>query len=138
MLTALAALITAVVGLWAAIGHSHSGRKQAGGDASNTKFRVVDVSLRADPANYDGPCPVTINFSGRIEAVDGPGVVSYKFVRSNPIDAPVKSASFAATGNQNVSATWSVQRTHSGWMQVQILDPGNMTSGNANFTVHCQ
>jgi hypothetical protein len=138
MLTALAALITAVVGLWAAIHHGQTARKQRGVDHPQAKFRVVNVILRADPANYNGPCPVTINFRGRIEAADGPGSVSYKFLRSDSADAPVSSASFAGTGNQAVFSSWSLGRTYSGWQQVQILDPGNLTSANADFSVHCQ
>src|SRR5262245_60160477 len=46
---------------------------------SPSGFRVVEAILRADPFEHNGPCPVTITFSGRISVVGGIGTVSYKF-----------------------------------------------------------
>jgi hypothetical protein len=155
ILTALAALVTAGLGVWAAMHATQAQQKTVNPQQpppisspqqspprsvhpEPTGLRVVDVALRVDPFNYTGHCPVTLNFSGRIEVVGGPGVVSYKFLRSDASDAPVQSASFTGTGNQNVSTTWTQFASSSGWQQIQVLDPGNAASERASFTVQCR
>ncbi len=100
-------------------------------------FKVVEVILSADPFNYEGPCPVTIRFSGRISVV-GNGTVAYKFLRSDGASAPVKSIAFSGSGSQDIEDTWIFGKSCSGWEQIQILDPVEKLSNRAEFTIQCR
>jgi hypothetical protein len=105
-------------------------------------FRVVEVILRADPFDFTGACPATINFSGRISVVGGSGRVSYKFLRNDGASAPVESLSFDSPGSKDIHTTWTVGGpglpVYSGWEAVQILEPQAMKSNQAPFKIHCQ
>jgi hypothetical protein len=107
---------------------------------SPTPLQVTDVSLQADPIDYAGACPVRITFSGRI-SVNGSGSVSYKFLRSDSAIAPTQTLTFDGPGSQDISTTWDLGgagETYSGWEQIQILDPGTLTSNQATFNIQCQ
>ncbi len=107
-------------------------------------FRVVKVSLRADPRDYSGPCPVKISFSGRISVVGGQGTVSYKFLRSDRFSAPVESLTFDSPGSKTVATSWRLGaltprfQPFSGWQAIQILEPQAMKSDKAAFRINCQ
>ena len=105
-------------------------------------FRVVETFLRADPFDHNGPCPVTIKFSGRISVVGGSGTVAYKFLRSDGASAPVESLVFDSPGSKDVSTTWTLGGaalpTFSGWQALQVLDPQETRSNEARFTIRCQ
>lgn len=106
-----------------------------------TDFRVVEVILRADPAEYVGPCPVTITFSGRISVAGGGGTVSYKFLRNDGASAPVQTLVFDSPGSKDVMDTWTLGgdslQSYSGWQAIQIFDPEERTSNEAAFSITC-
>lgn len=104
----------------------------------SSRFRIVELHLRADPFRHDGPCPVKIRFSGRISVAGGGGTVAYRFLRSDGASAPVQSVDFARPGSQNVETTWQLGGDYSGWQQILVLDPAEQRSEQANFTVHCR
>jgi cellulose biosynthesis protein BcsQ/tetratricopeptide (TPR) repeat protein len=101
-------------------------------------FAVGRAILQADPANYTGKCPVTINFSGQISPVGHGGVVAYTFVRSDGASSPVQLLTFNEPSVQQVSTTWSLSADYSGWEQIRVLKPTETTSEKAFFTVRCQ
>jgi hypothetical protein len=104
-------------------------------------FHIVETSLRADPFNYVGACPVTITFSGRISVVGGSGTISYKFLRNDGASAPIQTLNFVGPGSQDISETWQIGASgmnYSGWEAIQIFDPQEMTSDRANFKIQCQ
>ncbi|MDE3100110.1 MAG: hypothetical protein KGJ88_11615 [Verrucomicrobiota bacterium] len=100
-------------------------------------FRVIEAWLRADPFDYTGPCPVTIHFTGRISVV-GSGTVTYRFGRSDGASARVQTLTFANSGSKNVSTTWALGKSYSGWESIMILDPQTTSSRHANFKIQCQ
>lgn len=104
-------------------------------------FRIVDMTLRADPFDYRGPCPVRIEFSGRISVAGGGGTVSYKFLRSDGANAPVQTAAFDGPGSQGVKTTWQLGgagMVFEGWQQIQTFDPEERTSPRARFSIRCE
>lgn len=108
--------------------------------ATPAGFRVVEVLLRADPAEYVGPCPVRITFSGRVSVAGGSGTVAYKFLRSDGASGQVKTLTFDGPGTQAIEETWTLGaagRTYSNWEAVQILDPDEVTSDKATFRITC-
>jgi hypothetical protein len=146
ILAGIAALITALVGLYVALNprpESIDGGTQPTiqptiQPTTPQEFRVVETFLRADPFNYDGPCPVTIKFSGRISVAGGSGTVAYKILRSDGASAPVKSITFSGPGGQDLESTWQLGASYSGWQQIQILDPAEEVSEKAEFTIQCR
>jgi hypothetical protein len=106
-----------------------------------TRFRIVEAHLRADPFDYVGSCPVMITFSGRISVAGGAGTVSYKWIRNDGASAPVETLSFAAPSSQDVNTTWYLGDSgmnYSGWMALQILDPEEVITDRAEFTIQCE
>ncbi len=104
---------------------------------ANNTFRVVELTLRADPFNYKGRCPVTIRFTGRISVAGGGGTVSYKFLRSDGASAPVQTLRFAAPGSKKVSTSWRLGKSYKGWQAIQIYDPKEQQSRQARFRIVC-
>jgi hypothetical protein len=105
------------------------------------KFRILEVSLRADPSHYVGPCPVKITFTGKISVVGGSGIVSYKFLRSDGASAPILTLSFDSPGTKEVSTTWTLGvagMTYSGWQSIKCFDPHEFESPRAYFEIQCE
>ncbi len=103
-------------------------------------FRVVEAFLRADPFEYSGRCPTTIRFSGRISVAGGGGTVSYRFIRSDGASAPVQTLRFESAGSKDVETTWTIGGPgfrFSGWQALKILDPKDLESEKATFTLAC-
>jgi len=104
-------------------------------------FRVVEASLRADPFNYSGPCPITLTFAGRISVVGGNGTVSYRFARSDGASAPIRRISFDQAGSKDVQTSWRLGGpgfTYSGWQALRIFEPQELDSNRASFNVRCE
>ena len=101
-------------------------------------FRVSSLDLSVNPANYDGACPVTLNFRGRI-ATEGtaPGTVSYRFSKSDDSAMPIQQIEFAEVGAKTVSSSWQISRSLSGWQELATSAPNEMTSARASFSVRC-
>jgi hypothetical protein len=94
--------------------------------------------LTADPANYTGPCPVTITFKAEILPPPLPGPVKYKFIRSDGADSPEQELKFLLPQKKTVTTTWTLSRDYNGWVQLRILTPGHIDSNKAYFRVKCQ
>ena len=82
-----------------------------------------------------GPCPKTVNFSAIIIA-SGPGVVTYKWERSDGAIAPTESVTFPSAGAQTVTISWT-RGGGTGWQRLHILIPNDVVSGHLNFTLIC-
>jgi len=105
-------------------------------------FKVTGVSLTATPATYEGPCPATVNFEGRV-TVNGNGVVRYTWLRSDGATAPVHTLTFDAAGSKSVSmrrtaGSYERRPRASGWEAIKILEPNLTESNRASFTVTCR
>lgn len=102
------------------------------------EFRVIELLLRADPADYSGACPVTVKFSGRVSAVGGSGTVTYRFLRSDNASDPVKNLEFEEAGSKEVEDEWTLFASYDGWEAIEILEPSNQESDRAEFSVRCE
>ncbi len=101
---------------------------------------VTGTSFSSTPETYQGQCPVTINFSGKI-TVNGKGTVQYKFLRSDGAVSPVQVLEFDSAGSRTVSTVWSLGGpsliAYDGWQAIQIVSPNIMDSGKALFAFRC-
>lgn len=109
--------------------------------AAAQKFRVTDVVLKAD--NPNGPCPVTLNFTGSI-STDSAGTVQYTFIRSDGATGPVQTLDFKAAGTQTVSTSWTLGDAKSlpsyqGWQALRVISPNALESSRetGSFAMKC-
>ena len=115
-----------------------------GASADPDPFRVVEISLHAEPRAYAGACPVTITFPGTITVV-GSGTVSWVWESSDGDSSPVQTDTFTRSGSHKVSSNWKVAQsvpTGQGWESIRILDPimdrpDSAWKTQVSFTVAC-
>jgi len=103
--------------------------------------KVTSVTTSVNPPSFDGPCPKMFEFSGVI-VVDSPGVVTFKWLRSDGATAPEQRIEFKQAGKQVVKTTWTLGDatalpTYEGWQSVQILTPNAIESNKATFKLKC-
>jgi hypothetical protein len=97
--------------------------------------------LDTDKPSYNGPCPVRINFTGTIFA-DGPGTVTYRFIRSDGATSGAKSLTFEERGGKTVSESWtlggSALSSYEGWVRLENITPQLSQSVQASFKMTCR
>jgi hypothetical protein len=113
--------------------------------AGSAAFRVVELGLRADPANHVGACPVEITFTATVDAT-GAGTATYRWLSSDGDASPPKTIAFERPGPVKVESTWTVNPrdtpTHAGWSSIELIDTpstlnGGATSARADFAFTC-
>jgi hypothetical protein len=108
---------------------------------SSTSFgQGLAVHLDAAPPTFNGECPARITFNGTI-ALNHPGTVRYRFIRSDGGRGHFVTLKFVAGGQENVTATWRLGgagRHYAGWEAIQIVYPNGMISNRAHFEIKCE
>lgn len=103
-------------------------------------FGVTEASLKADRHDYKGPCPTTVGFGGFIRA-SGPGIVTYRFIRSDGATSAPKALRFEKASYAEVRTTWKLGGAGSSseerWVAIKILSPTELESNHARFMVLC-
>lgn len=67
--------------------------------------------------------------------VNGPGTVTFRWIRSDGASVPVPPAMvFAAAGTQSASVSWTTTASGTHWFDVYIDSPNNQQFGRAQFT----
>jgi hypothetical protein len=98
--------------------------------------KVVKVTASVTPTSWTGKCPKRFEFVGKI-TVNKPGVVKYKWIRSDGAIAPVKTLRFRRPGTLAVTTYWQLSSPGTKWEAIEILAPDKMTSNKAVFTLRC-
>jgi hypothetical protein len=98
--------------------------------------KVTKVYVSVSPTSWSGKCPKRFEFTGKI-TVDKPGVVKYKWIRSDGVNAPVKTIGFRRPGTQTVKSYWQLSAPGQKWEAIEILAPNPMKSNKAVFTLKC-
>lgn len=104
--------------------------------ATSANASVVAVNLRAERLAITNRCPTTVDFRGSI-TTNSRGVVRYTFERSDGATAPVYTLLFASAGTKEVSTTWTLGRSYSGYEKLKVLAPNSMESSEARFNLNC-
>lgn len=101
---------------------------------------LITATLSSSPTNFEGVCPTRIKFDGQITTSE-PGIVQYKFLRSDNANAPVATITFDKPGTQNVSTTWDLGGvglpSYAGWEAIQIISAQQEQSNKAEFKIKC-
>jgi hypothetical protein len=101
---------------------------------------VTDVKAVANPKEYNGPCPATIEFIGTIFVSHHPARVTYYWERSDGAKGPRETVDIRSAG-QGVSTKWQVGqpgRNFNGWEKLHVIAPTGITSDEATFRVRCR
>jgi len=104
----------------------------------------LSASASASPANLTtSSCPAMITFTAVISYSGPAGTYQYVWLRSDgAIQTTPGTVSFAGSGTQTVSTTWTLGAATStfqpfnGWEQLKILSPV-VVSNQAAFTLNC-
>ncbi len=102
----------------------------------------IGAYLVAEPESYNGPCPVTLSFSGSVwwESPVG-GQVVYRFLAEDGSTSPPETLYFEGPGNQEVSLSLTLGgkpgQVRTGSIAIQILEPVELTSKPAYYEVSC-
>jgi hypothetical protein len=97
----------------------------------------ITATLSANPATYDGACPVRIEVSGTITDNVGNRDVVYRFIRSDGSAYPAETIHFDVPGSKSVSDYWQLSATGQHWMAIEILQPVQLQSNRADFQITC-
>ncbi|NWG12890.1 MAG: hypothetical protein HXY20_05065 [Acidobacteria bacterium] len=127
--TVITAALLAIVGGIAPLGHAEIVAKLAVMDPASQQAVT-------GPLTYQGSCPVTLQFAGKIgSSVSGP--IQYRFVRSDGAIAPITSITVEAGKSHAVETKWTLARSATAWMEIEILYPQPMKSNRVEFKVDC-
>lgn len=96
---------------------------------------VTGIIVGVDQYPFTGPCPKTIHFWGTISA-GGPGVVTYKWERSDGTANATEVITFTAAGPQTVTNLWT-RGEGTGWQRLHVLTPNDAVSSQIDFVMTC-
>jgi hypothetical protein len=100
--------------------------------------QVTGMGLGASPNNWNGACPVTINFNGWIRT-DGPNTVIYGITRSDGgRGSGPQTLHFTRAESLKVHFTWRLGKpgeNYNGWAEI---GSGTVRSNRAEFHLHCR
>ena len=111
-------------------------------DFEGAKVTFADLLVNQD--DYQGPCPVTLTFTGDL-LFDGEGDLTYQFEAGASEDVK-----FVIPEPQTITYdyydvhtvtlffTLELSRSVEGWAKVTVLSPNNISSTPINFKVTCQ
>ncbi|HVT69287.1 MAG TPA: putative Ig domain-containing protein, partial [Trebonia sp.] len=81
--------------------------------------------------------PTSFSYQGTITAT-APGPVSYRWLYSSGQQGPVQTVDFAAAGHRQVTgSTVQAMTAGTGWAEVQMLSPAQVTSNKASYQLLC-
>jgi hypothetical protein len=105
--------------------------------AGSSSAAVIGSHVTVTPVVHNGVCPFTFVFKGDIIS-NSPGIVKYRWIRSDGAIAPVQTLFFHERGAQFVSTTWTLSPPHYlGWEAIRVLTPNAFVSNKALFHLNC-
>ena len=115
----------------------------AAGATTTTAAVTSNVSaVSGSPASFEGTCPVSVTFSGRISVSGGPATVTFRWVRSDGAAGETRALRFTGSGAQSrtvrtVMAVGGPGENATAWAQLRVLSPTAKTSARANVSAAC-
>lgn len=115
----------------------------AGKATTATAAKSAKVSVTAPKASdqdYQGSCPVKVNFSAKIKVpVKGKTELAYRWLHGDGSKGKVQVVKLKGHGTKSVTVKESVtfKGEVKGWEAVQVLGPKKVTSKKGYFSVSC-
>ncbi len=104
-------------------------------DQTTQIFQVTGVSSALD-TSQPNRCNEGFGVIGTITA-NGPGTVSYKWERSDGALPPTQTVTFTQAGTKTVTGSWFLSGTYSGWLQLHVIAPNEMSSTQTAIVSQC-
>ena len=100
-------------------------------------FSVAAATGAPPVAASNCTAPTSFSYQGTITAT-APGPVSYRWLYSSGQQGPVQTVDFAAAGHRQVTgSTVQAMTAGTGWAEVQMLSPAQVTSNKASYQLLC-
>jgi hypothetical protein len=102
--------------------------------------KVYVSTPKASTGDYEGSCPVKVNFSAKIKvAVKGKTELAYRWLHGDGSKGKVQVVKLKGKGTKSVTVKQSVtfKEDVKGWEAVQVLGPKKVTSKKGYFSVSC-
>ncbi|WP_433434634.1 hypothetical protein [Nonomuraea sp. CA-141351] len=109
--------------------------------ATKAAPKVAVSAPRASDNDYEGSCPVKVDFSAKIKvAVKGKTELAYRWLHGDGSKSKVKVIKLTGKGTKSVTVRQSLtfKEDVKGWEAVQVLGPKKATSKKGYFSVTCQ
>ena len=97
----------------------------------------ITASLSANPATYEGPCPIYPDFTGTITDNVGNRDVTYRFFDSTGATTIAQTIHFNQPGSTGVETVFGGDTSFQGWVAIEILQPIQLQSNRAEFQITC-
>ena len=94
--------------------------------ASQTRDPVT-VQLKVAPAQYAGPCPVTVKMTARI-TLTGAARVNARFITSTGQGTPSQTLTFSGPGSQDIAGSLNFNTSFNGWIAVELTPARQMVT----------
>ena len=92
--------------------------------ASQTRVPVT-VDLKVAPAQYTGPCPVTVKMTARI-TLTAAARVNARFITSTGQGTPAQTLTFSGPGSQDIAGSFNFNASFNGWIAVELTPAKQM------------
>jgi hypothetical protein len=69
--------------------------------------------------------------------MNGRGTVNYTFERSDGATAPTYTLYFPSAGTKEVSTSWTLGRSYSGYQKLKVIAPNSVESSESRFNLNC-
>ncbi len=143
-LLAAASIATAVVVAVAVVALALTGKNNpptaqltSVSSAVSTTLPTVQAAVTPPVAESNCTAPTSFSYQGTIAAT-APGPVSYRWLYSSGQQGPVQTVDFAAPGHRQVlGSTVQTMTAGTGWAEIQMLSPTELTSNKASYTLLC-
>ncbi|MEV1167210.1 hypothetical protein [Nonomuraea sp. NPDC049784] len=109
--------------------------------ATKAAPKVAVSAPRASDSDYEGSCPVKVDFSAKIKvAVKGKTKLAYRWLHGDGSKSKVKVIKLTGKGTKSVTVRQSLtfKEDVKGWEAVQVLGPKKATSKKGYFSVSCE
>ena len=105
--------------------------------AASTTLPAVQAAVTPPAAASNCAAPTSFSYQGTVTAT-APGPVSYRWLYSSGQQGPVQTVDFAAPGYRQVTgSTVQTMTAGTGWAEIQMLSPAELTSNKASYNLLC-
>ena len=99
-------------------------------------FQITNLKVSVAPASFNGPCPATFTFTGRISG-QGKGKFAYRWERSDGTASPNATATIGNTGFVIVKDKWGILVSGAYFDVLHVITPNDVSSQQEPVAVNC-
>jgi len=133
----VAVVVAAVAAVALALTGKNPPTAQLSSTSSVASMTTIQAAVSPPVAASNCAAPTPFSYQGTITAM-APGPVSYRWLYSSGQQGPVQTVDFAAAGHRQVTgSTVQTMAAGTGWAEIQMLSPAEVTSNKASYQLLC-